>query len=166
MRVIVENGVFCDVYLAASLNVWQHRTMEDMAEIEQLKPAARNAWKRLKDEFPLWVTHLGICNEELEFAVPAPSGSAAGHLVAFTNGNDLWIRFSPPYMCYSADSLNEMVWLIHQLTADKIMFKVTMKGAEWVETTLTNPQEKCEAIPGHSVHLVSWSGRYDKLLEA
>lgn len=82
--------------------------------------------------------------------------------MAFSNKNDLWVRFSPPYMCYPADDVNEMVSLIKQLTADKIVFKVITKGAEWVETTLARAQEKYESIPGHSVRLVSWSGRFDR----
>jgi hypothetical protein len=30
-----------------------------------------------------------------------------------------------------------------------------MKGDEWVETTLTKPQEKPESIPGQSVRFIS-----------
>jgi len=136
--------------------------MKDTTQIERLNPVARRAWKRLESDFPSWVAHLDIRDGELEFALPAPPGSNAGHLVAFTQGNDLWLRFSPPYMCCAVDDESEMVSLIKRLTADEIVFKVVAKGAEWVETTLTKPQEKCEAIPGHSVHLVSWSGRFDR----
>lgn len=99
---------------------------------------------------------------ELEFAVPAPAGSSAGHLVAFSCGNDLWVRFSSPYLCYAADDEHEMVSLIKQLTADDIVFKVVTKGDEWVETALTKAQEKVESIPNHSVRLISWSGRFDR----
>jgi hypothetical protein len=108
------------------------------------------------------VAHLSIRDGKLEFALPAPSGSAAGHLMVFTQGNDLWVRFSPPFMCYSVDDEDEMVSIIKQLTTDEAVFKVITKDAEWVETTLTKPQEKCETLPGHSVCLVSWSGRFDR----
>ena len=64
-------------------------------------------------------------------------------------------------MSYLADDENELVSLIRQLTTDKILFKVTMKGDEWVETTLATPEEKTEPIPGHSVRYVSWSGKFD-----
>jgi len=72
------------------------------------------------------------------------------------------VRFSPPNLCYPADDENEMVSLIEQLTADKVVFKVVTKGYEWVETTLSKPQEKPESISGHSVRYVSWSGRFDR----
>ena len=136
--------------------------MKDTTQVERLHPVARSAWKRLETEFPLWVAHLGIRDGELEFAVPAPAGSNAGHLVALTNKNDLWVRFSPLYMWYPIDDENEMVSLIKQLTADEAVFKVTTKGDEWVETTLTRPHDKCESIPGHSIRVVSWSGRFDR----
>jgi hypothetical protein len=136
--------------------------MIDITQTKRLNPVARRAWKRLELDFPSWVAYLDIRDGELEFALPAPSGSNAGHLVAFSHKNDLWVRFSPPYMCYAVDDENEMASLVKQLTADEIVFKVITKGAEWVETTLTKPQEKCEAIPGHSVRVVSWSGRFDR----
>lgn len=136
--------------------------MKDMTQIERLSPVARSAWKRLEAEFPLWAAHLDTRDGELEFAVSAPAGSNAGHLVAFTHGNDLWLRFSPPYMYYAVDDEDEMVLLIKQLTADEAAFKVTTRNDEWVETTLAEPQEKCETIPGYSIRLVSWSGRFDR----
>jgi hypothetical protein len=65
-------------------------------------------------------------------------------------------------MCYLADDESELVSLIRQLTTDQILFKVTMKGDEWMETTLARPQEKSEALPGHSVRYVSWSSKFDR----
>jgi hypothetical protein len=160
--VVGENGMFSPAMMLSRVNyVAPLKTMKDMTQIERLHPVARSAWKRLEAEFPLWVAYLGIRDGELEFAVPAPVGSDAGHLVAFTYGNDLWVRFSPPRMCYAIDDEDEMVSIIRQLTADEAVFKVTTKGDEWVETTLTRPHDKCEPIPGHSVRWVSWSGRFD-----
>jgi hypothetical protein len=72
------------------------------------------------------------------------------------------VRFSPPHLCYLADDENEMVSLIRQLTSDQLLFKVIMKGDEWVETTLATPQDESESLPGHSVRFVSWSGKLDK----
>lgn len=137
-------------------------TMGDTPQIERLSSVARRAWRRLESEFPLWNEHLDTRDGELEFAVPAPTGSRAGHLLAFSNQNNLWVRFSPPHMCYLADNENELVSLIRQLTTDHILFKVTMKGGEWAETTLAKPQEKSESGPGLSVRFVSWSGKFDR----
>jgi hypothetical protein len=138
------------------------KMMRDVTQAERLSPVARLAWKRLEADFPLWKAHLDTRDGELEFAVPAPTGSTAGHLVAFTHENNFWVRFSPPHMCYLADDENELVLLIRQLTSDQVVFKVTMKGNDWVETTLVRPQEKSESLTGHSVRFVSWSGRFDR----
>ena len=136
--------------------------MKDKTQAERLSPVAGQAWKRLESAFPLWKEHLDTRNGELEFAIPAPVGSAAGHLVVFSHQNNLWVRFSPPHMCYLADEEDELVSLIRQLTTDQILFKVTMKGDEWVETTLARPEEKTESLPAHSVGYVSWSGKFDR----
>lgn len=136
--------------------------MRDMKQIEQLSPVAKRAWKRLESDFHWWAAHLDAREGELEFEVPAPLGSTAGHLVAFSHEDQLWVRFSLPNLCYPADDENEMVSLIEQLTADKVVFKVVTKADEWVETTLAKPQEKPESISGHSVRYVSWSGRFDR----
>jgi len=65
-------------------------------------------------------------------------------------------------MCYLVDDEKEMVSLMRKLIADEIVFKVTMKGKDWVETTLAYPSEANEPTPGHSVRFVSWSGKFDK----
>jgi hypothetical protein len=138
--------------------------MKDKTQAERLGPVAGQAWKRIESAFPLWKDHLDTRDGELEFAIPAPVGSAAGHLVAFSHQNNLWVRFNPPRMCYLADDEDELVSLIRQLTTDQILFKVTMKGDEWVETTLVRPEEKTESLPAHSVRYVSWSGKLDRQL--
>ena len=135
--------------------------MKDKMHVKRLSPVARQAWERLRSAFPSWKEHLSTCDGELEFAIPAPTGSGAGFLVAFSRQNDLWVRFSPPRMCYLADGPDELVSLIRQLTSDQILFKVTMRGDEWVETTLASPKEESGPLPGHSVRLVCWSGRFD-----
>jgi hypothetical protein len=135
--------------------------MMDMKHLERMSPAAQRAWKRLESEFPSWTTHLRTRDEELEFAVPAPTGSAAGHLVAFSSQDELWVRFSPPNMCYPADDENELISLIKRLTADEIVLKVVRKNGEWMETTLTVPDNRGESVPGHTIQFVSWTGMAD-----
>jgi hypothetical protein len=135
--------------------------MKETTQTDGLSLLARRAWKRIESEFPLWKAHLDARDGELEFAVPAPAGSTAGHLVAFSQKNNLWVRFGPPHMCYLVDDENELVSLIRQIITDQLLFKVTMKGDKWVETTLARPQEKSVSLPGHSVHFVSWTGMFD-----
>jgi hypothetical protein len=135
--------------------------MTNTPPIEQLSPVAKRAWQRLESEFPEWAAHLDAHGKELEFALPAPIGSEAGHLVVFSHENVIWVRFSPPHLCYPADDENEMISLIKQLTADEIIFQKVMKGDKWEETTLTKPAVKSDPIAGCTVHLVSWSGRFD-----
>lgn len=67
-------------------------------------------------------------------------------------------------MCHLVDDEHEMVTVMRKLIADEIVFKVTMKGDEWVETTLADPSEPNESITGHSARFVSWSGKLDKSL--
>jgi hypothetical protein len=47
--------------------------MKDITKTELLSPLAREAWKRLESDFPLWKAHLDTRDGELEFAVPAPN---------------------------------------------------------------------------------------------
>ncbi len=61
---------------------------------------------------------------------------------------------SLPNLCYPVDDEDELVSLIEQLTADKIVFKLVMKADEWVETTLAKPHQKPESISGRSVRFV------------
>lgn len=136
--------------------------MKDSKEVERLSPLAGRAWERLALEFPFWKEHLGTRDGELEFAVPAPSGSAAGHLVASSHGNQLWVRFSPNYLSYPADDEDEMVSIIRQLTDDSVVFRVVAKGDEWVETSLTKWKDEAKPLPGQTVRFISWSGKCDR----
>jgi hypothetical protein len=53
----------------------------------------------------------------------------------------------------------KLVSLIQQLTTDRILFKVTRKGDERVETTLASSQENSESLPGHWVGFVCSTGK-------
>jgi hypothetical protein len=130
-------------------------------ESESLGYLDRSAWKRLEWEFPNWVHHLDTQGNELEFVVPAPTSSHADHLIVFTHENQIWVRFSPPQLCYPADNEDQVVWLVKQLSADELVFKVTKNGTEWEETTLVSSSEKLKPLQGRSVQTISWSGRFD-----
>ena len=131
-----------------------------MARRRVLSAAAKLAAQRLKLEFGS-LGRLRTSGSEFEFSIPAPAGSRAGHLIAFSNGDDLWVRFAPPRLCYCLDDADGMLSIMRQLMADQVVFKVVMKGTAWLETTLVRPPHKVRAQPGQRVRLVSWSGNFD-----
>lgn len=134
--------------------------------VDSLNPFARRVWSALSAEYPHWTGYLGLCGEDdLEVAVPAPAGSNAGHLVIFTSdGKDLWIRFSPPCMCYAVDDETEMLEIIRQLLDESALFVVTMQGDEWVGTTLIRPGDLPEVESNQIVQVLSWSGKHDRTI--
>ena len=133
---------------------------------DSLNPFAQQVWSALSAEYPEWTDYLGCCDEnELEVAVPAPPGSKAGHLVIFTSGGkDLWIRFSPSFMSYAVDDETEMLAIIRQLQEESALFVVTMQGDEWVGTTLIRPGDQPVVEPNQIAHVVSWSGKHDRII--
>ena len=121
----------------------------------------KQAADRIRGEFPEWSDYINETDGDLEVAIPAPNGSNAGHLIVFNNGNDLWVRFAPPRLCYLVDDVNELVSLLKQLVSDEVVFKLTKKGDEWLETTLVRPTESGQ-ISSAGVSYISWSGKRDK----
>jgi hypothetical protein len=142
-----------------------------MSDADSLNPLARRVWTALIATHPEWAELFGTCGtDDLEVAIPAPVGSNAGHLVVFTaKGKDLWIRFSPPSVCYSVDDETEMLDVIQQILAETALFAVVMRGDEWVGTTLIRRGEPTDAPqlgPNEVAHIVSWSGNYDQTIES
>jgi len=142
-----------------------------MSNVDSLNPLARRVWTALIASHPEWAEFFGTCGkDDLEVAVSAPVGSNAGHLVVFTaKGQDLWIRFSPPSMCYSVDDETEMLSVIQQLLAETALFAVVMRGDEWAGTTLIRrgePRDVPQLGPNEVAHVVSWSGKYDQTLRS
>jgi len=139
-----------------------------MNPLNSLSPFARQVWSALSAEYPEWTEYLGRCGEDdLEVAVPAPPRSKVGHLVIFTSdGKDLWIRFSPPRMCYALDNETEMLAIIRQLQTESAFFVTIWEGDEWVETTLIRPDDQPELEPNQVAHVVSWSGKHDRTINA
>jgi hypothetical protein len=142
-----------------------------MSGVDSLNPLARRAWTALIAAYPDWSKYFGICGEDdLEVAVPAPTGSKAGHLVIFTSeGKNLWIRFNPPWMCYSTDDESEMLEVVRQLLADTALFVAVTCGDTWAGTTLVRRGESRDLPqlkPNQAAHVVSWSGKYDRVINA
>jgi hypothetical protein len=142
-----------------------------MSDVDSLNPLARRVWAALIAAHPEWAEFFGTCGtDELEVAIQAPVGSNAGQLVVFTaKGTDLWIRFSPPSMCYSVDDETEMLDVIQKLLAETALFAVVMRGDEWAGTTLIRrgePTDVPQLGPNEVAHIVSWSGDYDQIIES
>lgn len=114
-------------------------------------------------EYPDWEEHADTLDGgDFEVAVPAPAGSKAEHLVVFTNGGeDIWLRYSPPRMCYAVDDEDEMIKIIGQLLADEVCFLVIEEGDLWVETTLIRQGQIPSLEVGQVARVVSWSGSHD-----
>jgi hypothetical protein len=142
-----------------------------MLDVDSLNPLARRTWTALIGARPEWAELFGTCREDdLELAIAAPTGSNAGHLVVFTaNGKDLWIRFSPPFTCYSVEDETEILDVIDRILAETALFAVVMRGDEWVGTTLIRRAASTDAPqlgPNDVAHIISWSGNYDETIES
>ncbi len=115
---------------------------------------------------PEWAEYVHVLGGgDLELAVPAPAGSRAGHLVLFTaRGEDIWVRYAPPRMCYPVESEQELLVVVEALLADNAFFVVITSGDEWIETGLYRPGEAPTLRMGQVANAVSWSGRHDKIV--
>jgi hypothetical protein len=135
--------------------------------IELLNALAKRVWTRLLAEYPDWQPHFEAKDGDLEVAVPAPLGSKAGHLIISTaRGEDIWVRYSLPYMSYGVDDEDEMLSIVKELLAEQAAFVVIMSGSEWTETTLLRPGQEPRVESGQVAHVVSWSGVHDKTISA
>ena len=142
-----------------------------MSDLDLLNPLAQRAWAALIAAYPEWAKYFGTRGEnDPQAAVPAPAGSKAGHLVIFTDkGENLWLRFGPPRMCYSVDNEAELTGVVRQLLKENALFVVVMRGDEWAGTTLVRrgePSDLPQLEPNQVAHVVSWSGRYDRTIAA
>jgi hypothetical protein len=120
----------------------------------------------LLDKHPEWAGYVEtLASGDLELAVPAPRGSRAGHLVIFTaRGEDAWIRYSPPRMCYAVESDEQMHTVVEALLSDRAFFLVVTNGDEWIETSLLRPGEEPVLTEGQVANVVSWSGHHDRIV--
>ena len=113
-----------------------------------------------------WAEYVNVLPAgDVEIAIPAPRGSRAGQLVILTaRGEDIWIRFSPPYAWYSPDTDGEMHSVLTALLADTAFFVVVTDGDDWVETMLLRPGQEPVLKEGDVANVLSWSGRHDKVV--
>jgi hypothetical protein len=142
-----------------------------MSDVDSLNPLARRVWTSLIAAHPEWAEFFDTCGtDDLEVAIPAPLGSNAGHLVVFTaKGRNLWLRFSPPSMCYSVDDEIEMLDVIQKLLVETALFAVVIRGDEWARTTLIRrgePTDVPQLGTNEVAYIVSWSGNYDQTIES
>ena len=139
--------------------------MESIKSMGSLKPFAKQVGAALLAEYSDWERYFGATDGgDLEVAIPAPEGSSADHLVVFTNGADIWIRFAPPRICYAVESEGEMLSIISRLLADEVVFIVTMHEDDWVETTLARAGEEPRLRQGQTAQIVSWTGIHDRTI--
>src|SRR5262245_31877125 len=114
---------------------------------------------------PEWASLADVrANGDVEVVVPAPSSSRAGHLVVFTSGDELGIRYAPPHMVYAVETEREMHAVIDALLADDAFFVVVTRGDEWIETGLYRPGQEPVLAEGDVANAVSWSGAHDKVV--
>jgi hypothetical protein len=127
-----------------------------------MNPIASKLREFVAVKYPQWLENATVLeNDDIEVSTMAPAGSQADHLVLFTDKGGLWIRFGPPFMCYRVGSVQEMGAIVDAILRDEIRFMVTMKGSEWLETTLVKRGEAPTREAGTTQKLVSWSGKND-----
>lgn len=129
-----------------------------------LYPLADRVRFTVLSQFPDWARYAkSVGGGDIEIAVPAPVGSQAGNLIINTqDGQDLWVRYSPPYMAYAVDDESELSTIVLQLISEQASFAVVLENETWKETTLVRPNEIPELNPGQHAQIVSWLGTYDR----
>ena len=112
---------------------------------------------------PVFVRHRRQ-DGEFEASLRAPRGSKAGHLVVITYRGDLWVRLSPPNMCYSVDSRGELASIVRQILTERALFVASYRDDAWTGTTLVRRGAVPKLRRGEVAHVVSWTGRYDETI--
>jgi hypothetical protein len=62
-----------------------------------------------------------------------------------------------------------MLSVIQQLLAETALFAVVMRAEQWIGTTLVRqgePSDLPQLGPNQVAHVVSWSGKYDRMIVA
>jgi hypothetical protein len=134
--------------------------------VKHLNPLAQCTMRKILAKYPDWEEHASLRKEDdFEVVVSAPIRSNAGCLAVFTeNGKDFWVRYGPPQMCHPPDDENEMLSVIEQLLQDKALFVRITKNEKWSGTTLIRPGTEPILEKGERAQIVSWSGRFDRVI--
>jgi hypothetical protein len=129
-------------------------------------PLADTVRHALMDAHPEWSAYVGsLAGGDVEVVIPAPRGSRARQLIISTDdGQDIWLRFAPPYMAYCVGSEYEMHAVIAALLRDDAFFVVVTRGDDWLETALLRPGEAPVLLEGQTANIVSWSGLHDRIV--
>jgi hypothetical protein len=69
-------------------------------------------------------------------------------------------------MCYAVDDEMEILKIVRLLQVEEILFAVILQGDEWAGTTILKRGELPQLEPDQRAHLVSWSGKHDRVVSA
>jgi hypothetical protein len=130
-----------------------------------LNTLARRISAVLTGRYPQFAADVSILADgDVELAIPAAAGSNAGALVVSTaRGEDIWVRFAPPQMCYSVDTDDELLTIVAGLLEDRFTFvHIVDAQGQWSGTTLAKVGQPIELEPGERAAVRSWSGRFDR----
>lgn len=124
-----------------------------------------SVYQSLLFAFPEWKRIQLAGSELLELEIPSPNNSSIGGLIIqTTDDNSIWIRNHHPCTAYPVDTTEEMLDTIHDILADKIFWAIGYKSNEWHETTLLYALTELQAEKGVVYQILSWSGKYDQLI--
>ena len=124
-----------------------------------------NVYQELLKTFPDWENIISLSSEFLELDVSASNNALIGGLVIqTTEDNSIWIRNYHPCSGYTCDTIEEMIKVISGVLSDQILWVIGFKSDEWFETTLINEINDLQTEKGIRYQILSWSGKFDKVV--
>jgi len=124
-----------------------------------------NVYQELLKTFPDWENIISLSSEFLELDVSASNNALIGGLVIqTTEDNSIWIRNYHPFSGNSCDTIQEMIKVILGVLSDQILWVTGFKSDEWFETTLINEINDLQTEKGIRYQILSWSGKFDKVV--
>ena len=102
----------------------------------------------------------------LELDITSVNNSSFGGLVIqTTDKNDIWIRNYHPYSAYPVDGIEDLITIMKGVFTNTILWVISFKEDEWLETTLTKEEINIETEEGITYQLLSWDGKADKIIK-